>query len=292
MRDFHNAVPESLAIRANGIDFVCLSLGQGPLVLVLHGFPDRAENFVPLLRDLAAEGYRAVAPYLRGYAPSSMPADGDYSLTALAMDVVALIDELGAEQACVVGHDWGAAVTYAAANLRPDRIRKMVCAAVPHLRRFMLRPSWAQLRRSWYIFAFQFAGSAERRLMRNDFEMLAKGIAVASPGLAFNNAEWWISLKAAFAEPGRLTAALSYYRGLRRLFGDSEVWRLASSPVSVPARLIYGVRDGAVGAEMFSHQEHLFTAGLDVQRMETGHFMQIEQPAAFSQLVIDFLRND
>lgn len=291
MTDYYSAEPERLTIAANGIDFVCLAMGEGPLVLCLHGFPDRAENFVPLLRDLASAGFRAVAPYMRGYAPTSMPEDGDYTIAALAMDVIALIDHLGAERAAIVGHDWGAVVTYAAANLRPDRVSKIVCASVPHLRRFLLRPSFAQIRRSYYILAFQFAGLIERKLMKDDFAALEKGVAVASPGLAFTNASWWIELKAAFSEPGRLTAALSYYRGLRKLFGDAEMWRLATAPVSVPARLIYGVRDGAIGAEMFSRQEHLFTAGLDIQRMETGHFMQIEQPAAFATLVIDFLRD-
>ncbi|WP_428309752.1 alpha/beta fold hydrolase [Hydrocarboniphaga sp.] len=290
MTDYYSAEPEVLNIAANGIDFVCLAMGEGPLVLCLHGFPDRAENFVPLLRDLASAGFRGVAPYMRGYAPSSMPADGDYTIAALAMDVIALIDHLGAEKAAIVGHDWGAAVTYAAANLRPDRISRIVCASVPHLRRFLLRPTFAQIRRSYYILAFQFAGTAERKLMKDDFALLEKGIETASPGLAFSNADWWTSLKAAFSEPGRLTAALSYYRGLRKLFGDAELWRLATAPVTVPARLIYGVRDGAIGAEMFTHQEHLFTAGLDIQRMETGHFMQIEQPAAFATLVIDFLQ--
>lgn len=291
MSDYSRAEPERLTIAANGIDFVCLALGQGPLVLCLHGFPDRAENFVPLLRDLAGAGYRAVAPYMRGYAPTSMAADGDYTLAALAMDVVALIDHLGAERAAVVGHDWGAVTTYAAANLRPDRISKIVCASIPHLRRFLLRPTLAQLRRSYYILAFQFAGAAERKLMKDDFSALEKGISVASPGLAFANAPWWSELKVAFSEPGRLTAALSYYRGLRKLVGDAELWRLATAPITVPTRQIYGARDGAIGAEMFTHQEHLFTAGLDIQRMETGHFMQIEQPAAFSQLVIDFLQD-
>jgi pimeloyl-ACP methyl ester carboxylesterase len=290
MTDYYNAEPDVLNIAANGIDFVCLAMGEGPLVMCLHGFPDRAENFVPLLRDLASSGYRAVAPYMRGYAPTSMPEDGDYTIGTLARDVIALIDHLGAEKAAIVGHDWGAAITYAAANLRPDRVSKIVCASVPHLRRFLLRPTFAQIRRSYYILAFQFSGIAERKLMKNDFALLEKGIATASPGMAFGNAEWWLSLKHAFSEPGRLTAALSYYRNLRKLFGDAELWRLATAPITVPARLIYGVRDGAIGAEMFSHQEHLFTAGLDIQRMETGHFMQIEQPAAFATLVIDFLQ--
>jgi pimeloyl-ACP methyl ester carboxylesterase len=290
MSDFYSAEPERLTIAANGIDFVCLAMGEGPLVLCLHGFPDRAENFLPLLRDLASAGFRGVAPYMRGYAPSSMPDDGDYTIRALAMDVVALIDHLGAERAAIVGHDWGAVTAYAAANLRPDRIGKIVCASVPHPRRFLLRPTLAQIRRSHYIFAFQFGGHIERRLAKDDFALLEKGVARAAPGLAFVNAPWWAALKAGFAEPGRLTAALSYYRQLRKLFGDAELWRLATAPIAVPARLIYGTRDGAIGPEMFTHQEHLFTAGLDIQRMETGHFMQIEQPAAFAQLVLDFLQ--
>ena len=110
-------------IRANGVHFAYLDAGQGPLVLCLHGFPDTAWSFVPLLERLAAAGYRAVAPFMRGYPPSGPAPDGDYRVITLGRDALALIEVLGAQRAVLVGHDWGAAATYIAAALAPERVR-------------------------------------------------------------------------------------------------------------------------------------------------------------------------
>ena len=106
-------------LQANGLEFGLLERGpaDGPLVLCLHGFPDGPQSFLPLLDALDAAGYRAVAPAMRGYLPSGIPADGDYRPVTLARDVIALIDHLGAEKAVVVGHDWGAVATYLAAAI-------------------------------------------------------------------------------------------------------------------------------------------------------------------------------
>lgn len=277
------------SMRANGIDFTYLEVGDGPLVLCFHGFPDRAETFAPILEVLAAQGFRAVAPYMRGYAPSGLAPDGDYSIKALALDVVALIDHFGVEQADIVGHDWGAAAAYSAANLRPDRIRRLVTAAVPHLRRFLLRPTWAQLARSSYMAAFQRPW-AEKRFMRNDFAALEQRIASWSPGWPLTDQDWWLALKGGFSEPMRMSAALGYYRALPKLFVDPELWRLATAPIVVPTRIICGARDGCIGAEMFLGQEHLFTSGVDIVRLDAGHFMHQEQPSAFAEALIDFLK--
>ncbi len=280
--------PQQGSIQANGLEFAFLQMGEGPLVLCLHGFPDRAEAFTPLLRALAKAGYRAVAPYLRGYAPSGLPVASDCLLSTLALDVIALIDHFGAERATVVGHDWGAVAAYAAANLRSDRVERIVTAAVPHPRRFLLRPTWAQLARSSYMAAFQWPG-AERRLMAHDFAALQRRISRWSPGWQFDDSDWWVSIKSAFAEPRRLNAALGYYRGLRRLFVDADLWRLATAPITVPACVIYGARDGCIGAEMFGKQAHMFNAGVELHRLEAGHFMHLEQPEVFARIVTNFL---
>lgn len=280
-------VPQAGRIHANGMEFAYLELGQGPLVLCLHGFPDRAETFTPLLQALAAAGYRAVAPYLRGYAPSGLAPDGDYSLRALALDVVALIDHFGADRARLVGHDWGAVAAYAAANLRPDRLHCMVTAAVPHPRRLLLRPTLAQLARSSYMFAFQWPW-AERRLMAQDFAELERRVASWSPGWPLFEQDWWRALKAAFAEPGRTAAALGYYRAIPRLLADAEIWNLAMSPVRVPTCVLHGARDGCIGAEIFEDQEHLFAAGYERHTLAAGHFLHQERPQEFAGYVTDY----
>ena len=108
-------------VQANAIDFHCLEMGAGPLVLCFHGFPDNAFTYRYLLPTLAGAGFRGVAPFMRGYAPTGRPQDERYQSVLLAQDAVALITALGAEKAFVVGHDWGALATYGAAALAPDR---------------------------------------------------------------------------------------------------------------------------------------------------------------------------
>ncbi|MBI2383144.1 MAG: alpha/beta hydrolase [Gammaproteobacteria bacterium] len=277
-------------IEANGTQFAYLEAGEGPLVLCLHGFPDTAWSFRPLLSALAGAGFRAVAPFMRGYAPSAIPADGDYRPTVLARDVVALTDHFGARQACVVGHDWGAVAAYTAATLRPDRVTRVVAAAVPHPRRFLLRPTLAQLRRSRYMALFQLRGIAERRVAANRFAWLDGLIREWSPG--WNCAEDDLApIKADLADPARLRAALGYYRALPKDLFRPEAWQLLAHPLPVPARVIYGEDDGCIGAEMFHGMEHLFGAGLDLCPMEgVGHFMHCEHPAEFNRRVVEFLR--
>src|SRR5580765_7671841 len=119
-------------VEANGLDFGYLEAGTGPLALCLHGFPDSAWGFRHLLPALAAAGYRAVAPFQRGYAPTAVPADGRYQTGMLAMDAIGLHEALGGDgDAAIIGHDWGASGTYAAAVHAPERWRKVVTMAVP-----------------------------------------------------------------------------------------------------------------------------------------------------------------
>lgn len=284
-----NQAPLPRWIKANGLEFAYLERGSGPLVLVLHGFPDSAWSFVPLLDALATAGFRAVAPFMRGYAPTGIPADGDYRVTTLARDVIALIDELDEKQAFLVGHDWGAVATYAAATLRPDRITKIVAASIPHPRRFLLRMTLAQARRSRYMAYFQWRG-AEKRIARRDFLWLENLIQAWSPDWRFTTADL-APIKSNFSDRARLTAALSYYRALPASLFEAETWRLLSEPVPVPARVIYGAKnDGCIGAEMFSDMEHLFAAGLDLVPMQAGHFLHAEQPALFAENVLEFLK--
>jgi pimeloyl-ACP methyl ester carboxylesterase len=138
-------------VRANEVDFAYFEAGQGPLVLCLHGFPDTAWSFVPVLNRLAAGGYHAVAPFMRGYPPSELGPGGDYRIITLGRDALALIEALGAQRAFLVGHDWGAVAAYIAAALAPERIERMVTAALPHLHRFLFWPSLRQLKRSRYM---------------------------------------------------------------------------------------------------------------------------------------------
>lgn len=277
---------------ANGQEFACLELGSGPLVLCLHGFPDTAWSFVPLLRSLADAGYRAVAPFTRGYLPSSLAQGQDYRTTTLARDAIALIDALGEENAFIVGHDWGAATAYIAATLQPEKVRGIVTAALPHLRRFMLQPTLMQLYRSRYMGFFQMRGVSERRVVADDFRWLRALIRRWSPHWKFTE-EDFAPLKAAFSDPQRLTAALSYYRALPATLASRDGLRLLSRKLPVPARVIRGMDDGCIGAGMFERQEHCFAAGYELVSMKgAGHFMHCEKPEIFAALVLEFIERN
>lgn len=283
------AAPVFRFIEANGLEFGLIERGpaDGPLVLCLHGFPDGPQSFLPLLDSLAAAGYRAVAPAMRGYLPSGIPADGDYRATTLARDAIALIDHLGADKAVLIGHDWGAVATYLAAALRPDRLRGVVTAAIPHLRRFLLRPTGAQLWRSRYMAQFQVRGIEPRLIAHERMELRALARRW-SPKLDVESvlAPVW----AGFAEPARLKAALGYYRALPGTLLSGEAWQLIFAPTPVPALVIHGSGDGCIGAEMFAGQSHLFAAALRERTFAgAGHFMQLEQPQRFAEEVLDFL---
>lgn len=276
-------------IRANGLDFGYLEAGRRgqPLLLCMHGFPDSAYSFEPVLDQLAAAGFHVVAPFMRGYGPTAIPADGDYRVATLGRDLLALIDDLGAQQAVLVGHDWGAVAAYAAAALRPDRVRAVTAAAVPHLRRFVLRPTLAQLRRSSYMARFQWPG-AEAVLAHDDFAALRALAQRWSPSADL--APLLAPVIAMFQDRARLSAALGYYRALPGALFSGETWSSLMAPIRVPALVIAGADDGCIAPEMFTAQEHLFSERYSlVSLANAGHFMAFEQPECFSAAVLDFL---
>ncbi len=123
---------QTVEVTANGVRFNVLVRGQGPLVLLLHGFPDTAHTWDHAASALAAAGFCAAAPFMRGYAPTTIPADGKYDTDTLGQDALALITALGHSQAIVVGHDWGAGAAYCAAGLGPSALRFLVTVAIPH----------------------------------------------------------------------------------------------------------------------------------------------------------------
>ena len=124
--------PRLQTTTVNDVELAHLELGEGPLALCLHGFPDSAWTWRHLMPALADAGYRAVAPFLRGYAPSAVPADGRYQTAAVGLDACALHEALGgAGDAAIIGHDWGAMGTYVAASHEPERWRRVVAMAVP-----------------------------------------------------------------------------------------------------------------------------------------------------------------
>lgn len=283
-------------VSANGIRFAFLEAGSGPLALCLHGFPDHARSFRHQLDALAAAGYRAVAPFMRGYAPSGGADDGCYQSAALAQDGVALIDALGGGPAVVFGHDWGAVAAYGLAILAPEKVSRLITVAVPHGPAFLqaLLGNYDQQRRSWYMFFFQTA-FAEAAVAAEDFAFLERLWADWSPNWKWE-AEEMAALKETFRQPGVLEAALGYYRctfnpALQSPALAEVQQRIAMAPVEVPTLMLHGANDGCIGAELLQGMEALFPRGLRVEVIRgAGHFVHQEKPEEVNPILADFLR--
>lgn len=291
----NSSAPSQLTVTANGVDFACLSMGEGPLALCLHGFPDTAATWRHLMPALADAGYRAVAPWMRGYAPTAVPSDGAYQTGALAADAVALHEALGGDaDAVIIGHDWGAFATYGAAALAPQRWRRVVAMAVPPaaaLMGGMLSPT--QVKRSWYIWFFQTAGLPEMVVPTDDFAFIADLWADWSPG--YDATTDVAAVAAALGDPVNLAAAVSYYRAMfdptRHLDTYADAQAATQLPTPQPTLYLHGANDGCLGVEMVAAAAAALPAqGSRVEVVpDAGHFLQLERPAVVNQLVVDFL---
>jgi pimeloyl-ACP methyl ester carboxylesterase len=294
-------VTETARVTANGVDFAYLETGPagGPLALCLHGFPDHAPTYTEsgLLDALAGAGYHAVAPWLRGYAPTTLAPDGNYEVASLALDALALADVLaGDRDAVLVGHDWGAIAAYTAVGHRPERFTKLVTMAVPHqaalTTRFVSDPD--QLQRSWYVFFFQ-TPLADMVVPMNDYALVDKLWRDWSPGLVPSPA-YLRALKDTLAAPGSTSAAIAYYRAMLGTTPPNpdlaEVAAAGGKAVAVPTLYLHGADDGCMGVELVVEDElrPYFPNGLTVDVVPaSGHFLHLDQPEHVRRQILRFL---
>lgn len=271
-------------VDANGLRFAYLSEGAGPLVLLLHGFPDTAHTWDRVLPAVAAAGYRAVAPFTRGYFPTEIPADGAYDSDTLGHDALALIDKLGdGRPAVVVGHDWGASAAYAAAALAPDKVRLLVTLAIPHPG--ALRPT---PRLAWALrhFVTLRRANAAARLAADDFAYVDTLVRRWSPAWKDLPASETAHVKESFRHPGSADAALGYYRA-QSLRGATGALR---EKIKVPSVAFAGEHD-MIATRAYEKVRHQFLSSYEVVQVPGGHFMHREHPEHFIAELVRVLRD-
>lgn len=278
------------SVHANGLDFHYLEMGEGPLALCFHGFPDSPMTWRHLLPALAAAGYRAVAPYMRGYAPSAVPATDDYYGASLAADMNALNVALGGKgDAVLIGHDWGAVAAYGAAALGPDLWRRCVVLSVPPLPVFgQVAFTYAQIKRSFYFWFFQMKISPSV-VAANDLAFIDGIWADWSPG--YDGREDLGHVKRCLGNMSNLKAAMGYYRC--NVAPDSfGIVSEAPPPMTQPMLYLHGANDGCISISEELVQSVTAWGGPGSKAVTVpgaGHFLTVEKPEAVNALILDFI---
>ena len=265
-------------------EFAVLEAGSGPLALCLHGFPDSAHTWRHLLPVLADAGFRAVAPFMRGYAPSAIAADDCYTTGALAADAVALHDALGGdERAVVIGHDWGAEAAYGAATFAPERFHRLVTLAIPPAALDLkLFSDLRQLQRFWYFFFLQVPFAAAV-VGADDMAFIDHLWSAWSTG--YDAAEDVARVKDCLRDPANLAAAIGYYRAAIGTSNGDREQRYGAEQESVPRMApqptlyLHGAADGCIDVELVTDAErHLAAGSRLVVVPDVGHFLHLERP--------------
>jgi pimeloyl-ACP methyl ester carboxylesterase len=260
---------------------------EGPVVVLLHGFPEFWYGWRRQIEPLADAGFRVIVPDQRGYNLSSKPSGvAAYALTELVSDVIAIADQLGQEKIFLAGHDWGAAVAWSTALLYPQRIAKLVALNVPHpsvMRSFMMK-HMRQMLRSWYIFFFQLPYLPEAFFSAFHFLVGARSLLRSSRPGTFS-AEDLNQYRTAWSQPGALTAMINWYRALFRTRA-----KFPDKTVRIPTRILWGERDAFLLAEM-AHESLRYCKDAELFTFaNASHWLQHEEPARVSELLIDFFR--
>lgn len=271
------------------LDIAYIEKGEGEPIFLLHGFPDLAGTWDDTITFLAGNGFRVIAPFLRGYYPSGIPANGDYSITSLKGDIEQLADELGVGTFSVVGHDWGASVAYVLANFVPERINKLITLAIPHPR--LIKPSLKLLIKARHFVLFRFRNYSVKYTRKKNFAYIDRIYANWSPN--WDAPREHIDLvKKTFGLPGRLEAAIGYYWSFFETTDDTSTRSVITRRTDVPTLCFAGGADGTIDISQFDDMEKAFTRQIEMEILPTaGHFPHQEAPEIFQAKLLEFLQN-
>ncbi len=261
-------------------DLAVWTFGEGPDVLLLHGFPDHAIGMRSLAEALAARGYRVLVPALPGYAPSAAPADGDLSMSAVARDMVALLDHLEIDRAHVVGHDWGGIVGYRLGAGHAGRLASLTALAVCHDAGFAVRRSVLREQQTG-AYAWILAYAAARAEIAGDPAFITAAASDWSPGLQRAD---WPEVLAVLTRPEVAAAVSSYYR--TDIAGSDG----GCGVVETPTLVIHGADDGCIGPALFAGLDGHFARPLTtIELPGIGHWPHLEAPDATLAAIVGHL---
>lgn len=278
-------------VEANGFRFAVDEAGEGEhLALCLHGFPESRFSWrfqIPLLAEM---GYRVWAPDLRGYGETEpKPQDvKSYLIDRLMEDVAALIDASGAKKVTLIGHDWGAGLAWTFVTHAPRPLDRLVIMNVPHpaVMNAHLRRSWAQLKKSWYMFFFQLPGLPERMMTAND----ARAVRNAFHGMAVDKTHFTPQVLDRYAKdaqrPGAMTGMINWYRAALRLQGKlAGPW----PHIRIPTLIVWGEEDAALGVELLNGTD-AYVPDLTIRRLpKVSHWVQQEAPDKVNAILKEWL---
>lgn len=275
-------------VHTNGVNLHLVEAGpaDGPLVILLHGFPEYWRSWRYQIPYLAAAGYRVWAADLRGYNLSSKPKGvRSYSLDEAAADLIGLIHAAGRSKAFVVGHDFGAAVAWWAADQYPQYLDRLVILNVPHpavMLRNIFRPN--QLPRSTYVFFFQLPWLPEWLLRLNNWQLLASSLAASAHPGTFNQIDL-AEYRRAWSRPGVITAMLNWYRAAVRY----PIQPADNTRITVPTLILWGAQDIALDRSLAEKSVTLCDDGRLIFFEEATHWVQHEEAPRVNSLIAEFL---
>ena len=277
-------------IEANGLSFAYDEAGSGPdIALCLHGFPESRYSWRYQLPVLAGAGWHAVAPDLRGYGDTTRPVGrSNYRMDTLLQDVAALFDAFGARRRLLIAHDWGALIAWSFAIAKTRPLDGLIIMNVPHPAIFqrVLRSSFAQLRKSWYVFFFQLPFLPEAMLGARG----ARAIGQAFRGMAVDKSAFPRDVLAHYqdnaSQPGALTAMINYYRANFLTLASNQV----TPPIGAPVLMIWGEEDTALGLEL-TEGYGPYVSDFTLARLPgVSHWVQQEAPAKVNDRMLTWLR--
>lgn len=262
---------------------------NGPPVILLHGFPEFWYSWHSQISPLARAGFRVVVPDQRGYNLSSKPRNiRDYAIAELIFDVLAIADQIGTEQFCLAGHDWGGGVAWMTAIQHPQRVRKLLIVNVPHpavmLRK--VRSDLKQMMRSWYIGFFQIPRLPEALFSAFNFSWGLSALKGSSLPGTFSDQDLQL-YRAAWSQPGTVTAMINWYRAFLR-----HKPRIGDVRVHVPTRVLWGMLDRFLLPEMAAESVRFCDSAEVTYFAGNTHWLQHEQPDEVVKGMIEFFRGE